>query len=52
MSKEYSEENKPDYKNLDDLNSLHMKKGQLYETIVTTRTSIDADSFDNNGKIK
>ncbi len=52
MSKEYSEENKQDNKNLDDLNSLHIKKGQLYETIVTTKTTIDADSVNTNGKIK
>ena len=52
MSKEYSEENKHYYNNLDDLNSLHMTKGQLYETIITTRTSIDANSFDSENKVK
>lgn len=44
MLKEYSEEKKHYYKKLDNLNSLNMKKGQLYETIVTTRTHIDENS--------
>lgn len=52
MSKEYSEENKQDYRNLDNLNSLHMNKGQLYETIITTKTVNVLDSVDTANKVQ
>ncbi len=51
MSKEYSEENKHDYKNLDNLNSLHMNKGQMYETIITTKTATGLNSDDKVNKV-
>jgi hypothetical protein len=51
MSQEYSEENKHDYKNLDNLNSLHMNKGQMYETIITTKTANGLNSDDKVNKV-